>query len=153
QLGPVLPEWSEDSFPGILANVIAGRIANRLDLGGANFTVDAACASSLAAVHLAARELESGASDLVLVGGVDTQQGPFAYMAFSKTQALSPRGRCRTFDESADGIVISEESRCSCASAWKTPSGTATGSTPSSRGSALPVMGATKGSPRRAVKA
>jgi NAD(P)H-dependent flavin oxidoreductase YrpB (nitropropane dioxygenase family) len=93
QLGPVLPEWSEDSFPGILANVIAGRIANRLDLGGANFTVDAACASSLAAVHLAARELESGASDLVLVGGVDALQGPFSYMAFSKTQALSPRGR------------------------------------------------------------
>ena len=65
-------------------------------------------ASSLAAVYLGVRELESGASDMVLVGGVDTMQGPFAYMAFSKTQALSPRGRCRTFDESADGIAISE---------------------------------------------
>src|SRR5205085_9601825 len=103
-----LPEWTEDSFAGVLMNVAAGRVANRLDLGGANFTVDAACASSLAAIYLAVRELETGASDMVLAGGVDTMQGPFAYVAFSKTQALSPQGRCRTFDESADGIAISE---------------------------------------------
>ena len=51
----LLPELTEDSFPGVLANVIAGRIANRLDLGGVNFTVDAACASSLAALDLPAR--------------------------------------------------------------------------------------------------
>lgn len=108
QLAGALPEWSEDSFAGILMNVAAGRVANRFDLGGANFTVDAACASSLAAVYLGVRELESGTSNMVLVGGIDTMQGPFAYMAFSKTQALSPHGRCRTFDESADGIAISE---------------------------------------------
>jgi len=49
-----LPEWTEDSFAGILLNVAAGRVANRFDLGGVNYTVDAACASSLAAVDLAA---------------------------------------------------------------------------------------------------
>ncbi|MGH9162316.1 MAG: SDR family oxidoreductase [Vicinamibacteraceae bacterium] len=103
-----LPQWTEDSFPGILLNVIAGRVANRFDLGGANFTVDAACASSLAAVYLAARELSSGSSDLVIAGGVDTVQSPFGYLCFSKTQALSPRGRCRAFDATADGIAISE---------------------------------------------
>lgn len=103
-----LPEWTEDSFPGILLNVAAGRIANRFDLGGVNYTVDAACASSLAAVYLAVRELETGTSDLVIVGGADTVQSPFAYLCFSKSHALSPRGRCRTFDDSADGIVISE---------------------------------------------
>jgi acyl transferase domain-containing protein len=43
-----LPPWTEDSFPGVLGNVVAGRVANRLDLRGSNFTVDAACASSLA---------------------------------------------------------------------------------------------------------
>ncbi len=48
-----LPALTEDSFPGVLTNVIAGRIANRLDLGGVNYTVDAACASSLAAVDVA----------------------------------------------------------------------------------------------------
>jgi acyl transferase domain-containing protein/NAD(P)H-dependent flavin oxidoreductase YrpB (nitropropane dioxygenase family)/NADP-dependent 3-hydroxy acid dehydrogenase YdfG len=103
-----LPEWTEDSFPGILVNVAAGRVANRFDLGGVNYTVDAACASSLAAVYLAVRELETGTSDLVVAGGADTVQNPFAYLCFSKTHALSPSGRCHTFDESADGIAISE---------------------------------------------
>ncbi len=103
-----LPEWTEDSFPGFLLNVTAGRIANRLNLGGANYTVDAACGSSLAAASLAVRELETGAADVVVLGGVDTVQNPFTYLAFSKTQAFSPRGRCRPFDVGADGIVISE---------------------------------------------
>ena len=103
-----LPEWTEDSFAGILLNVAAGRVANRFDFGGSNFIVDAACASSLAALHLGARELAAGSSDVVLVGGADTVQNPFGYLCFAATQALSPRGRCRTFDASADGIVISE---------------------------------------------
>ncbi|UCH72786.1 MAG: acyltransferase domain-containing protein, partial [Rhodospirillales bacterium] len=103
-----LPDWTEDSFPGILMNVIAGRVANRFDLGGVNFTVDAACGSSLAAVMLAVRELETGTSDMVIVGGADSFQNPFDFVAFSKTRALSPRGKCRTFDADADGIAISE---------------------------------------------
>ena len=103
-----LPWWTEDSFAGILLNVAAGRVANRFDLGGVNFAVDAACASSLAAVYLATRELTDGSSDMVIVGGVDTVQSPFGFLCFSKSQALSPTGRCRPFDESADGIAISE---------------------------------------------
>jgi acyl transferase domain-containing protein/NAD(P)H-dependent flavin oxidoreductase YrpB (nitropropane dioxygenase family)/NAD(P)-dependent dehydrogenase (short-subunit alcohol dehydrogenase family) len=103
-----LPEWSEDSFPGILLNVTAGRVANRFDLGGLNCIIDAACASSLAALHLGALELRSGTSDVAVVGGIDTVQNPFGYLAFAKTGALSPTGRCRPFDESADGIAISE---------------------------------------------
>ncbi len=51
----ILPEWTEDSFAGILLNVAAGRVANRFDLGGANYTVDAACGSSLAAASLRCR--------------------------------------------------------------------------------------------------
>ena len=108
RLGGHLPEWTEDSFAGILTNVSAGRVANRFDLGGSNYTVDAACASSLAAVSLALKELEGRTSDMVIVGGMDTMQNPFTYLCFAKTHALSPRGRCRTFDESADGIAISE---------------------------------------------
>ncbi|MGA7385869.1 MAG: beta-ketoacyl synthase N-terminal-like domain-containing protein, partial [Methylocella sp.] len=100
----VLPEWTEDSFPGILMNVVAGRVANRFDLGGVNFTVDAACGSSLSAVRLAVQELAAGTSDMVIVGGCDAFQNPFDFVAFSKTQALSPRGKCRTFDATADGI-------------------------------------------------
>ena len=103
-----LPEWTEDSFAGILLNVIAGRVANRLNFGGVNFTTDAACASSLAAIYQGVTELTAQRSDFVIAGGVDTVQGPFGYLCFSKTQALSPRGRCSTFDASGDGIVISE---------------------------------------------
>jgi len=104
----ILPEWTEDSFAGLLLNVAAGRITNRFDFGGLNYIVDAACASSLAAVHLAVKELEAYNTDMVIVGGVDTVQNPFGYLCFSKTQALSPTGQARTFDASADGIVISE---------------------------------------------
>ena len=103
-----LPEWTEDSFAGLLPNVAAGRAANRLNLGGLNATVDAACASSLAAVYQAVMELETGRSDMVVAGGIDCTQSPFGYLCFAKTHALSPRGECRTFDRSADGIVISE---------------------------------------------
>ncbi len=108
RLGDTLPDWTEDSFPGFLMNVGAGRVANRFDLGGVNYTVDAACASSLAAIYLAARDLEAGTSDVAIVGGLDAMQNPFSFTAFSKTHALSPTGRCRPFDAEADGIAISE---------------------------------------------
>lgn len=103
-----LPEWNEESFPGILTNVLAGRIANRFNLGGANFTVDAACASSLTAIDLAIKELEHGNSNMVIAAGADIAQSPFSYTAFSKTQALSPTGKSQPFDKNANGIVISE---------------------------------------------
>lgn len=103
-----LPEWGDEAFPGILANVTPGRVANRFDFGGTNFVVDAACASSLKAIDLAVQELESGRSNCVIAGGVDIDQTPEAYVAFSSSHALSPTGRVRTFDKSADGIVISE---------------------------------------------
>lgn len=103
-----LPEWTEDSFPGILMNILAGRVANRFNFGGVNYTIDAACASSLAALYEAVIELEIGNSDMVIAGGVDATQGPFSYLCFSKTHALSARGQCQVFDEKADGTVISE---------------------------------------------
>ncbi|MCC5474112.1 type I polyketide synthase [Streptomyces barringtoniae] len=107
-----LPRLTEDSFPGMLANVISGRIANRLDLGGANFTVDAACASSLAALDVACKELVSGTSDLVLCGGADLHNGINDYVLFSSVHALSPTGRSRAFDSRADGIALGEGVAC-----------------------------------------
>lgn len=103
-----LPKWTEDSFPGFLGNVVAGRVANRLDLRGANFTVDAACASSLAALDVGIKQLRSGDADIALVGAVDGTNGPVSFMSFAQTHALSPRGRCRPFDDGADGIAIGE---------------------------------------------
>ena len=100
--------WQENSFPGLLGNVAAGRIANRLDLGGTNCVVDAACASSMAALHLAALELSAGRSDLVITGGIDTFNDIFMYMCFSKTPALSPTGDAKPFDRDCDGTILGE---------------------------------------------
>ncbi|MFI7354121.1 SDR family NAD(P)-dependent oxidoreductase [Streptomyces avidinii] len=108
ELDEQLPRLTEDSFPGILANVIAGRVANRLDLGGANCTVDAACASSLAALDLACRQLRDHDSDMVLCGGADVHNGINDYLMFASVRALSPGGRCRPFDAAADGIALGE---------------------------------------------
>ncbi|MEY4763711.1 MAG: hypothetical protein RI907_384 [Pseudomonadota bacterium] len=102
------PEWDESTFPGLLGNVVAGRIANRLNLGGTNCVVDAACASSLGAVAMAVQELQTGHSDLVITGGVDTLNNIFMYMCFTRTPAMSLTGDCRPFAEAADGTMLGE---------------------------------------------
>lgn len=104
--------WQEDSFPGLLGNVVAGRIANRLNLQGTNCVVDAACASSLSALHLAMLELQSGRADMVVTGGMDTFNDIFMYMCFSKTPALSPSGDARPFDANGDGTILGEGLGC-----------------------------------------
>ncbi|MBY0588428.1 acyltransferase domain-containing protein [bacterium] len=108
ELHEILPEWTEDSFPGFLMNVVAGRIAREMNVNGPNYTVDAACAAALAAFHAAIEQLRSGTSDMVIVGGADATNNPMCYMSFSKTHALSPQGRSRPFDESGDGIGLGE---------------------------------------------
>jgi acyl transferase domain-containing protein len=108
RIGESYVGWQENSFPGLLGNVVAGRIANRLDLGGTNCVVDAACASSLGALHLAALELETGRADAVITGGVDTFNDIFMYTCFSKTPALSPTGDARPFDAAGDGTILGE---------------------------------------------
>ncbi|MEU3786940.1 SDR family NAD(P)-dependent oxidoreductase [Streptomyces sp900129855] len=100
--------WEENSFPGMLGNVVAGRIANRLDLGGTNMTIDAACASSLGAVKSAISDLLERRSDTMLVGGCDAENTIFMYLCFSKTPAFSKTGGIRPFDENADGTLIGE---------------------------------------------
>ena len=100
--------WNENSFPGMLGNVISGRITNRFDLGGINSVVDAACAASLSAIKMAVSELIEGRCDMMLTGGVDTDNSPFMYMSFSKTPAFSQKGSIRPFDTDSDGMLIGE---------------------------------------------
>jgi polyketide-type polyunsaturated fatty acid synthase PfaA len=102
------PEWNESTFPGLLNNVVTGRIANHFDLGGPNFTTDAACASSFAAVAMASHMLRQNDADLVITGGADTTNDPFTFMCFSKTPALSMSSTCRPFSESSDGTMLGE---------------------------------------------
>jgi len=108
RIGRAYVGWQESSFPGLLGNVVAGRIANRLDLGGTNSVMDAACASSLSAIHAACMELWTGQADLALTGGVDTISDIFMHMCFSKTPALSPTGDARPFAADADGTILGE---------------------------------------------
>lgn len=100
--------WQENTFPGLLGNVVAGRIANRFDLHGTNCVTDAACASSLAAISMAVDELRLQRSDMVITGGADTFNDVSMFVAFSKTPALSPTGDCRPFSDRADGTVLGE---------------------------------------------
>ena len=100
--------WQENTFPGLLGNVVAGRIANRFDLGGTNCVTDAACASSLSALRMGISELQLGHSDLVITGGADTFNDISMFVCFSKTPALSPTGDCRPFSAKGDGTVLGE---------------------------------------------
>jgi len=100
--------WQENSFPGLLGNVTAGRISKQYDLGGTNCVVDAACASSFSALHLASLELADGKADMVVTGGIDTFNDIFMYMCFSKTPALSPTGNAKPFDAAGDGTILGE---------------------------------------------
>ena len=108
QIANLHPEWTESTFPGLLGNVVAGRIANRLDLGGTNCVTDAACASSFSAISMGINELYLGDSDMVIAGGVDTMNEIFMYMCFSKTPALSKSEDIRPFSEQADGTMLGE---------------------------------------------
>ncbi|MBN1515268.1 SDR family NAD(P)-dependent oxidoreductase [Candidatus Sumerlaeota bacterium] len=101
-------EWQESSFPGLLGNVAAGRIASDLDLGGTNCVCDAACGSALSAINLASMELLTRRCDVALTGGIDTFNDIFMYMCFSKTPALSPSGHARPFSADSDGTTLGE---------------------------------------------
>jgi acyl transferase domain-containing protein len=100
--------WEENSFPGSLTNVVSGRVANRFDLGGTNCVLDAACATSMAAIKMAIMELVEGRADMMLTGGVDTDNSIGVYMSFSKTPAFSKGQAVRTFDADSDGMMAGE---------------------------------------------
>jgi malonyl CoA-acyl carrier protein transacylase len=101
------PPITEDSMPGTLSNVAAGRIANLFDLAGKNFTTDAACASSLAALDASMDALRKNEVDYVVWGGTDRSMDVTPYVEFSKIGALSPDGS-RPFDAGANGFVMGE---------------------------------------------
>ncbi len=88
--------------------ITASRVAYALDLKGPNLSVDTGCSSSLVATHYACQSLQSGESDLCMVGGVNVILSPAISVAFSQARMMSPTGRCKAFDASADGYVRGE---------------------------------------------
>jgi acyl transferase domain-containing protein len=104
RLGPSHP----DSVIGLMPNLTASRVANRLNLRGPSYILDAACASSLIALNHAMDELLSGRLDMVLAGGVHHNHDVTFWAVFNQLKALSRRGEIRPFDSSADGLLIGE---------------------------------------------
>src|SRR5581483_1191071 len=107
RIGDHLPPITEDSMPGELANCIAGRIANIWNVHGPNFVTDAACASAMAAINVAAEGLIENDFDMVITGGIDRNMGPPTFIKFCKIGALSATGT-RPYAEGADGFVMGE---------------------------------------------
>jgi acyl transferase domain-containing protein/3-hydroxymyristoyl/3-hydroxydecanoyl-(acyl carrier protein) dehydratase len=91
-----------------VAGLPAGVLAKALGLGGGSYTLDAACASSLYAIKLAADELLAGRADAMLAGGVNGSDSFYTQMGFAQLRALSPSGRCSPFDARADGLMVGE---------------------------------------------
>jgi acyl transferase domain-containing protein/NAD(P)-dependent dehydrogenase (short-subunit alcohol dehydrogenase family) len=102
-----LPEVTEDSMPGELANCIAGRIANIFNFHGPNYVCDAACASAMAAISSAMEGLIEHHFDAVITGGIDRNMGASTFVKFCKIGALSATGT-RPYAQGADGFVMAE---------------------------------------------
>jgi len=108
ELKKLLPTTTTDTFTGILSNLTPGRISNRLNLRGSNYVVSSACATGVTALNLACNELTNYDSDMVVLGGDDFHSMLNDYILFSSTYALSPTGRCASFDAKADGMTLGE---------------------------------------------
>ncbi|MDQ7805080.1 beta-ketoacyl synthase N-terminal-like domain-containing protein [Amycolatopsis sp. A133] len=103
-----LGEFRPETAAGLVPSLAAARVANRLDLGGPAYTVDAACASSLVAVDQAIGELTRGRCDVVLAGGAHQTQDDTLWSLFTQLGALSPSQRISPLSRAADGMLIGE---------------------------------------------
>ncbi|MCS3869296.1 acyl transferase domain-containing protein [Chryseobacterium ginsenosidimutans] len=100
--------FAADTAMGLIPNLVASLVANRFNLGGAAFTVDAACASALIAVDHAVQELQRGRSDIMIAGGVHTGQNAAFWSIFAQLGALSHQQKIKPFSNDADGLLIGE---------------------------------------------
>lgn len=100
--------YGGDTAIGLVPNIVASRVANRFDLKGSAYTIDAACASSLIAVEHSVRELAIGTADLVITGGIHLCDDLIFWNVFSRLGAISPSQQIRPFDRGADGLLVGE---------------------------------------------
>ena len=89
-------------------SIAANRISYFLDLKGPSLAVDTACSSSLTAIHLACRDIQTGTCTTALAGGANLLLTPQTTRGFEQAQMLSPDGRCRAFDQGANGYGRSD---------------------------------------------
>ncbi|MCP4875291.1 MAG: acyltransferase domain-containing protein [Gammaproteobacteria bacterium] len=103
-----LPPFNSETASGLASSVMTGIIANRMNLGGKNFTVDAACASALIALETGILNLVTGRCDSALIGAVQISTPPVIHMLFTQLNALSRHPQLRPFDAEADGTMLGE---------------------------------------------
>ena len=103
-----LPPFSTETAPGLASSVMTGIIANRMDLKGRTYTVDAACASALIALENAVQDLADGHSDAALVGAVQISTPAVIHMLFTQLNALSRHESLKPFDSATDGTMLGE---------------------------------------------
>ncbi|SEU18851.1 type I polyketide synthase [Stigmatella erecta] len=103
-----LERFDAHSVTGGMSSVLAGRLSHFLGLHGPSLTVDTACSSSLVALHLACQSLRAGESDVALAAGVNLLLAPESMVMLSRLGALSPDGRCKSFDIRANGFARGE---------------------------------------------
>ncbi|WP_371525599.1 aminotransferase class I/II-fold pyridoxal phosphate-dependent enzyme [Streptomyces sp. NBC_01283] len=102
------------SATGSAQSISANRLSYFFDLHGPSLAVDTACSSSLVSVHMACKSIRDGECDAALAGGVNLMLAPGLSVAFADGQMLAPSGRCRTFDDAADGYVRGEGAGLLC---------------------------------------
>ncbi|HTE51777.1 MAG TPA: acyltransferase domain-containing protein, partial [Kofleriaceae bacterium] len=102
--GPAIERVTAHTATGQALNMVANRLSYLLGLQGPSMVVDTACSSSLVALHLACQSLWAGESELAVVGGVSLMLSPHTMVALTRFGGLSPDGRCKAFDASADGF-------------------------------------------------
>jgi acyl transferase domain-containing protein/NADPH:quinone reductase-like Zn-dependent oxidoreductase/SAM-dependent methyltransferase/acyl carrier protein len=99
---------SQHSPTGSAHSIAANRISYCFNLRGPSVAMDTACSSALTAVHAACEHIRAGRGDTALAGGVTVMITPGGFIGFSQASMLSPEGRCKAFDASADGFVRGE---------------------------------------------
>ena len=108
ELKASLPPFNSEMAAALVPNLVTGRISNRLDFRGANYIIDAACASSLVALDRGVADLRAGACDMALIGGVHASTPAPIYQIFCQLGALSRKGNIRPFSAEADGTLLAE---------------------------------------------
>lgn len=100
--------YTGETFTGYSDAIIASRLSYILNLNGPSFVVNTGCSSSAVALHLACESLRNKETDLALAGGVNACLDQNVLIRLDKIEMLSPKGRCFTFDQTADGTIMSE---------------------------------------------
>ena len=101
-------EITAQTFLGTDMAILSARVSYYLNLKGPSLTLDTACSSSLVAIHLACESIRRGESEMALAGGVFVLPSPQFFIMASRTDMLSADGKCKTFADSANGIVVGE---------------------------------------------